>query len=205
MKRRGFTLIELLVVIAIIAILAAILFPVFAKAREKARQSSCLSNEKQIGIAFMQYSQDYDETMPGAAGMGPNGAWNPAWYEIVQPYIKNTQVYHCPSCSSTNLAGVYSGPQYPCNYGVNNNVCTWGFGIKLASIQAPANQICAGEMNGGDWELYPSNATNPPNQWLNPAVNEINNLHNGGSNFIFCDGHAKWLMKGEDVAPTYLW
>jgi prepilin-type N-terminal cleavage/methylation domain-containing protein/prepilin-type processing-associated H-X9-DG protein len=206
MKRRAFTLIELLVVIAIIAILAAILFPVFAKAREKARQASCLSNQKQMGIACMQYSQDYDETMVAAAGMGPGGAWNPAWYEIIQPYLKNTQVYHCPSCSSTNMPGVYSGAPYYVNYGLNANVCWWGGGgEKLAAITSPANQIMIGEMNGGDWECYPSNSTNPPDTWLNPTINEINNLHNGGSNFSYCDGHAKWVRQGEDVAPVYQW
>ena len=85
-KQKGFTLIELLVVIAIIAILAAILFPVFAKVREKARQTSCLSNEKQIGLAFMQYSEDYDEKIPLSRG----------WASFTYPYIKSIAVYKCP-------------------------------------------------------------------------------------------------------------
>ena len=204
-RRAAFTLIELLVVIAIIAILAAILFPVFAKAREKARQTSCLSNQKQMGLGAMQYAQDYDETMVPGAGMGPGGAWNPAWYEIIQPYLKNTQVYHCPSCSSTNMPGVYSGPQYPVNYGLNANVSWYGGSAKLAAITAPANQILIGEMNGGDWECYPSNATTAADQWYNPTINGINNLHNGGSNFSYCDGHAKWVMAYQDVAPVYQW
>ncbi|MCC7494190.1 MAG: DUF1559 domain-containing protein [Fimbriimonadaceae bacterium] len=95
--RRAFTLIELLVVIAIIAILAAILFPVFAKAREKARQSSCSSNLKQLGIAVMQYVQDYDEMYPrtwyGPAAYPGSQNWN----TVIAPYIKNTQVFQCPS------------------------------------------------------------------------------------------------------------
>lgn len=95
--RRGFTLIELLVVIAIIAILAAILFPVFAQAREKGRQASCLSNQKQIGMAMLQYSQDFDETFvltyyAGSASNAPQ-----SWPRIVQPYLKNIQVFQCPS------------------------------------------------------------------------------------------------------------
>src|SRR5512144_498244 len=102
LKRRGFTLIELLVVIAIIAILAAILFPVFAQAREKARQISCLSNIKQIGLGVLMYAQDYDETYPFAWGQ------TGAWYESVDPYIKNgvkpgalydatmKGLWHCP-------------------------------------------------------------------------------------------------------------
>ncbi len=105
MRRKGFTLIELLVVIAIIAILAAILFPVFAKAREKARQTSCLSNLKQIGLGLLMYSQDYDEMWPFMTYYdcfnppGP-GLWRPGafpWHVTIQPYVKNWQVLICPS------------------------------------------------------------------------------------------------------------
>jgi prepilin-type N-terminal cleavage/methylation domain-containing protein/prepilin-type processing-associated H-X9-DG protein len=100
-RSKGFTLIELLVVIAIIAILAAILFPVFAQAREKARQTTCLSNEKQIALAFVQYVQDYDETMPayeyGSNAIGTNYAWE----YMVYPYLKSVAVYKCPSIKST--------------------------------------------------------------------------------------------------------
>src|SRR5687768_4219676 len=92
-RRRAFTLIELLVVIAIIAILAAILFPVFAQARDKARTSSCLSNTKQLGTALMMYTQDFDETnVPN--GTGTN---NPQWPDLLQPYAKNTGILICPS------------------------------------------------------------------------------------------------------------
>jgi prepilin-type N-terminal cleavage/methylation domain-containing protein/prepilin-type processing-associated H-X9-DG protein len=101
---RGFTLIELLVVIAIIAILAAILFPVFARARENARRASCQSNLKQVGLGMIQYAQDYDEEYPRIA-YGANSAWggpewNPGrdhWVDVIQPYIKSTQVFDCPS------------------------------------------------------------------------------------------------------------
>src|SRR5579871_4692134 len=110
MKRRAFTLIELLVVIAIIAILAAILFPVFAQAREKARGISCLSNLKQLGLALNMYVQDYDETFPlnhieGYWG-GPNDV---GWATSTQPYIKNLQMLHCPDDEQSNAQSGWEG------------------------------------------------------------------------------------------------
>src|SRR3954471_3517680 len=97
-RRRGFTLIELLVVIAIIAILAAILFPVFARARENARRSSCQSNLKQLGLGVAQYTQDYDEKFPYA--MVSNTSYDFGWSVIIQPYVKSTQLLQCPSEST---------------------------------------------------------------------------------------------------------
>ena len=112
--RRGFTLIELLVVIAIIAILAAILFPVFAKAREKARQSSCSSNLKQLSLAVLQYVQDYDEMLPDAEC---NGYYDGrVWIISNIPYIKNQQIFRCPSESSYNTVAP------------GNDLCAWGKG-----------------------------------------------------------------------------
>ena len=96
-RRRGFTLIELLVVIAIIAILAAILFPVFQKVRENARRTSCASNVKQIGIAFTQYEQDADEQTPGST------QWGYGWAEKIQPFVKSAAVFQCPDDSHTCL------------------------------------------------------------------------------------------------------
>src|SRR5438132_13324872 len=115
-KRRGFTLIELLVVIAIIAILAAILFPVFAQARDKARQTTCVSNAKQIALALMQYQQDYDErfvptrfTIPGPAqGVCDGGTRIQPWSETIQPYVKNEGVVQCPS-DGGSAAGNFGG------------------------------------------------------------------------------------------------
>ena len=108
-KRSAFTLIELLVVIAIIAILAAILFPVFAKAREKARQTTCLSNNKQLGLGFLQYYQDWDEKFP-ASGVNLLGQ---GWAGLIYPYVKSTGVYKCPDDSTPVPAGT------PQSYGVS--------------------------------------------------------------------------------------
>lgn len=109
-KRSAFTLIELLVVVAIIAILAAILFPVFAQAREKARQSSCLSNLRQLGLAALQYSQDYDETVvPHLQGAGRD-ARQPKWMDLLYPYVKSEAIYTCPSRTSDDTDSF--GPAY---------------------------------------------------------------------------------------------
>src|SRR6201985_294498 len=94
-RPNAFTLIELLVVIAIIAILAAILFPVFAQARESARRTSCLSNVKQMGLAFAMYNQDYDETTPAVIHLNGSNA-DPDFWSIIQPYIKNVSMFYCP-------------------------------------------------------------------------------------------------------------
>ncbi len=123
-KNSAFTLIELLVVIAIIAILAAILFPVFAQAREKARQTACLSNTKQLGLGIMQYVQDYDETYPlggFSSGTGAIGAGQSAtdrWYKAISPYTKNTLIRSCPSAK----VAVEPNSTYTTNYGIHSDI-----------------------------------------------------------------------------------
>jgi prepilin-type N-terminal cleavage/methylation domain-containing protein/prepilin-type processing-associated H-X9-DG protein len=150
---RGFTLIELLVVIAIIAILAAILFPVFAKAREKARQASCASNEKQVGLAVLQYVQDNDEEYPAGLKVLTSSG-RPiyvGWVGIVQPYIKSTGVFKCPD-DSTQATGLF----VPDSYGLNCNLegaggATGGDGI--GALNSPAKTVMAFEISGDAADL----------------------------------------------------
>jgi prepilin-type N-terminal cleavage/methylation domain-containing protein/prepilin-type processing-associated H-X9-DG protein len=194
-RRQGFTLIELLVVIAIIAILAAILFPVFARARENARRSSCQSNLKQIGLGWLQYAQDYDErVVPARVVAGTNPYF--AWSEIIQPYVKSKQVLVCPSNSDTELS-------YSYNQLVGDTVKS------IVAISLPAQTPIIVDAQGtknANTSLYFLASSN--NAWGRRVVysaTTLNNftydyagvynadIHLDGANFAFADGHVKWL------------
>ncbi len=144
-KQWGFTLIELLVVIAIIAILAAILFPVFARARENARRASCQSNVKQILLGVMQYTQDYDEKYP--TYIVTAGAFSSTWYILTQPYLKSTQIFKCPSDSTTTAATLTTTFAPPSGYVVSYaenyrfSLPSGNEGISLASVSSPSTTV----------------------------------------------------------------
>jgi prepilin-type N-terminal cleavage/methylation domain-containing protein/prepilin-type processing-associated H-X9-DG protein len=220
----AFTLIELLVVIAIIAILAAILFPVFAQARAKARQTACLSNMKQIGSGLMMYTQDYDETLPGnhrdANGVSQDGgiarplgymeplvAGVPAtyrnWARDIQPYVKNTQVYVCPQSiprSGVTVNGVVGSLN---NYdeidGPNISYLLNGIaGTKaLSVIPAPADTVYVHEVIC--YTRAAQERPRPVSGSTTLATNFDHSTydfsHQDGANLLFCDGHAKWQKK----------
>ena len=197
----GFTLIELLVVIAIIAILAAILFPVFARARENARRASCSSNLKQIGLGVMQYTQDYDESYP-TRRRNSDGA---IWSQLIQPYVKSTQLFKCPSNTSNSTEGARGDlPAVSRNYQMNFRFSRANqptdTGNSLSSINTPAAKIMAGERigdadNGGmawpDWG---------PN-WANEGFAN----HLGTMNALFGDGHVKALRPTQMVQGINMW
>ncbi len=236
MKRKGFTLIELLVVIAIIAILAAILFPVFARARENARRASCQSNLKQIGLGILQYTQDYDEKYPtycGASGTTAATSSNVSssntfgWADSLQPYMKSTQIFQCPS--ETNSPGAASAS------GLTPDPTAAGYSDywmnELASGQALAafNSSASTVMNGdgisdtaqsnsvggctavvaADFSVTCSDAQAATFATLpSSGSNYAAARHLTGANYGFADGHVKWQRGVSDssaVSTSVYW
>ena len=244
----GFTLIELLVVIAIIAILAGILFPVFAQAREKARQTACVSGERQIGVALMQYVQDYDESYPNGSNFnGAEPIWaGEGWAGQCFPYLRNVALFRCPS--DTNSAGTSENVAVSYAYNVNfvyyQDEDEVPYGISAAQVTAPSRSVLLFEVanvkanvaaeregavpggvegtdfsasaNGLDHRLYARKdwSTGSEHQYAtgylggrppsdDPAAKTqfaaSEGRHAGGSNFVFGDGHCRWL-RGSQVS-----
>lgn len=195
-NRKGFTLIELLVVIAIIAILAAILFPVFAKAREKARQTGCLSNIKQICSAVIMYAQDYDGRyllcITGGWWVKHNN-WPPALYtvapDVLNPYVKNEKVWYCPSINPNTVMLPSYNPTL--TYLDNGLSYRWYY----SGYNAPNYTVQAVDLRGISIDSIPK----PADQPFITDVDDVENpqtkqraQHAGGINVGYMDGHAKW-------------
>jgi len=208
-RRAGFTLIELLVVIAIIAILAAILFPVFAQAREKARGTTCLSNSKQMGLAMMMYSQDYDEGYPQGWYAGPPQAW---WLTLIQPYTKDSGkagLLNCPSAAGKDWAYSMNESLSTKNQSVIPNVADMmliGEGTQNPDWGLAASSTYYFWGDASAWTPRPANINSgkgDPNAMLidrdedtAKAVGYIRYRHNQGANFVYADGHTKFGRKG---------
>jgi prepilin-type N-terminal cleavage/methylation domain-containing protein/prepilin-type processing-associated H-X9-DG protein len=201
MRRRGFTLIELLVVIAIIAILAAILFPVFAQAREKARQTQCLNNTKQLATAVYMYVQDYDETYaPNLYIMPPNIAYS--FYDLHVPYMKNDGVMVCPSDGNPLFFQTFlqqcSIPYTAARnirFSYNGNFCLFNNGTSarpvwaMAAIPKPAETVAFYDgvlMCNFNSPIYDPGSRANYNSTAKPP------RHSEGVNVAYADGHAKW-------------
>lgn len=220
-RKQGFTLIELLVVIAIIAILAAIIFPVFNRAREKARSATCQSNLKQIMLGFKMYVQDFDDKFPAPCSPNFNGGgsvtnthnnvvenFETTWIFQVQPYIKNDQIFKCPSYTTFNVGYGY------------NPFLQWGrrdegqfpAGASEGDIRNFTTTVCIGDVNSGNNTLQTGNVdlvASTSGTILNagqiegavigsgttgalPIGDALEPRHSGGANFGFCDGHVKF-------------
>lgn len=208
--QKAFTLIELLVVIAIIAILAAILFPVFAKAREKARQSTCASNLKQIGLGIAQYGQDYDEVilpvLQVAASTDPAGTFvidkcgNPRrfWTQALDPYVKSNKIYLCPSGEIVVSAEAPNGGCtifIPRSYNLNGTLtlCCGAQGVvKMASVTKPAETFIVAD-SGVHRVFGPSFGV--LNDTDHIGFPWVKSRHSDGENVLWVDGHVKWVKR----------
>ncbi len=217
-RRVGFTLVELLIVISIIAILAGLLFPVFAHAREKARQAACISNEKQLGVALLLYSQDYDEQLPS----GTVGILGRGWAGQVYPFLKNRDVYKCPDDTPHDNDG---DPNHLISYGMTCNAAR----SSQAAFSSPSLTVLAFEVNDSFADVAVPETTSPTGRGLRgdncpalcgkpfgadyyatgnigeetpPVSTTIRPYHDPMSNYLAADGHVK-ALRGENISPGF--
>ncbi len=205
---RGFTLIELLVVIAIIAILAAILFPVFARAREKAKQTSCLSNMKQMGLAMLSYAQDYDERFMRSAGyrgeplvLDDDPDVYAYWWQQLMPYMMNEQILACPADTNTTVSSGGSADPPDPRHNIDYTLNTYLAQDEMARIETPASRVALVEGVNNYARVM-----NPESLRTGTTLNFLwsQTRHNDRSNALFCDGHAKvcpQIFRSDTPAP----
>lgn len=202
-SKKGFTLIELLVVIAIIAILAAILFPVFTTVKEKGRQTACLNNQKQLGSALMIYAGDNNEMLPVAHWYSSDYSQYISWYNRIARIVRNTNVYICPTIGKQQKYQAQYPNVIPSSYGCNywlmatdatgRSIFTRG----ITSMRTPTRTILVAEHSKDCGEVYTTPSNTTKQNWASwAAACKVSNHHMNGSNFIFCDGHATYKKEG---------
>jgi prepilin-type N-terminal cleavage/methylation domain-containing protein/prepilin-type processing-associated H-X9-DG protein len=214
-RKTGFTLIELLVVLAVIGILAAILFPTFARVQEKGRQAVCESTLRHLGLAVMQYVQDSDGVLPGATdghtGVGVRGGWlfytafrantAPGAFQVSQgslyPYVANAQAYVCPD----DAQGMSSGDSYAINACVDDGAIVNGIrrGKHLSAFDNPASWMLFGEEASGDYHLSSTN-----DGYFDWKTDGLSERHSEGQNITFLDGHAHWYQTSDIIANNWV-
>lgn len=226
---RAFTLIELLVVIAIIAILAAILFPVFARARENARRASCMSNLKQLGLGIMMYTQDYDDYLPKTAvpgvptletgfAAGPSPTYLHLWMHTIYPYIRSVQVFNCPSANYSYITNFNGSYEATISYGYNNflsGLASTTVGVNLAAIPnvavtpllvdssyyiAGPDNVCHATVAQNITDLVDCSGSSTSSVYTNTDPPLPRHLDT--FNMCFVDGHVKSLKRSGWVTAT---
>ena len=200
--RHGFTLVELLVVVAIIAVLAAVLFPVFSRVRQKSHEVACVSNLKQLLAASAMYAQDYDRTLvPARAGTAP-GTLGYSWCVLLQPYLKSEQILFCPLEREGQVAARTT--DLPHSYGINFSLTfnAGGFSsapytYRIAALDDVSSLIMFFDLKPGLEAMGSSYATD--------RLRRVDGRHFGRANFGFLDGHAKSMTAEETAEPKNLW
>lgn len=190
--KNGFTLVELLIVIAVISILAAMLLPAINTAREKAQQTKCLSNLKQLGLSIMLFLQDNEDRFP-SQGSTPDPV-TIQWDEQLYPYYGNVSLLKCPKDNLLRTGGnsprSYGYNPYLCNYSASSTYGNQsGTGVKLSQVKNPSGTICLMELRQGlaSWQnAYYGNDTYSIYNWTD------SDWHRAGGNYLFTDGHARW-------------